>query len=111
MGKTALLDAAVGMARERRIRVFRGTCDVAAQVIPLGALLGALVSAPDAPVDPAGGVPDPALLKVLAGVRDTRSCCSSCAAACARRNWCRSLLSGRTRRAHLHHPGRDSSPR
>ena len=59
MGKTALLDAAVGMARERRIRVFRGTCDVAAQVIPLGALLGALVSAPDAPVDPAGGVPDP----------------------------------------------------
>jgi DNA-binding NarL/FixJ family response regulator len=52
MGKTALLDAAEGMARERGIRVFRGTGDVAAQVIPLGPLLEALVSAPDAPVDP-----------------------------------------------------------
>jgi len=53
MGKTALLDAAAGMARERGIRVFRGTGDVAAQVIPFGPLLEALVSAPDAPVDPA----------------------------------------------------------
>jgi DNA-binding CsgD family transcriptional regulator len=53
MGKTALLDEAEGMARERGIRVFRGTGDVAAQVIPLGPLLDALVSVPDAPVDPA----------------------------------------------------------
>ncbi len=53
MGKTTLLDEAEGMARERGIRVFRGTGDVAAQVIPLGALLDALVSVPDAPVDPA----------------------------------------------------------
>ena len=35
MGKTVLLDAAEGMARERGIRVFRGAGDVAAQVIPL----------------------------------------------------------------------------
>ena len=41
------------MARERGIRVFRGTGGVAAQVIPFGPLLEALVSAPDAPVDPA----------------------------------------------------------
>jgi DNA-binding NarL/FixJ family response regulator len=53
MGKTALLDAADGMARERGIRVFRGTGDIAGQVIPLGPLLEALVSVPDAPVDPA----------------------------------------------------------
>jgi DNA-binding CsgD family transcriptional regulator len=53
MGKTALLDAAEGMAGRRGIRVFRGTGDVAGQVIPLGPLLQALVSVPDAPVDPA----------------------------------------------------------
>lgn len=53
IGKTALLDATEGMARERGIRVFRGTGDAAAQVIPLGPLLEALVSARDAPVDPA----------------------------------------------------------
>jgi hypothetical protein len=53
MGKTALLDAAWGMARDRGIRAFRGTGDVTAQVIPLGPLLEALVAAPDAPVDPA----------------------------------------------------------
>ena len=53
MGKTVLLDAAEGMTRERGIRVFRGAGDVAAQVIPLGPLLEALVSTPDAPVDPA----------------------------------------------------------
>ncbi len=53
MGKTALLDVAEGMARERGIRVFRGTGDIAGQVIPLGPLLEALVSVPDAPVDPA----------------------------------------------------------
>jgi predicted ATPase len=38
---------------ERGVRVFRGTGDVAAQVIPFGPLLEALVSVPDAPVDPA----------------------------------------------------------
>ena len=53
MGKTALLDAAASMARARGIRVFRGTGDVAGQVIPFGPLLEALVSAPGAPVDPA----------------------------------------------------------
>jgi DNA-binding NarL/FixJ family response regulator len=53
IGKTALLDATEAMARERGIRVFRGTGDVAAQVIPFGPLLEALVSAQDAPVDPA----------------------------------------------------------
>jgi DNA-binding NarL/FixJ family response regulator len=53
MGKTALLGAAESMARERGIRVFRGTGDIAGQVVPLGPLLEALVSVPDAPVDPA----------------------------------------------------------
>ncbi|MGH3164319.1 MAG: ATP-binding protein, partial [Trebonia sp.] len=53
MGKTVMLDAAEAMARERDIRVFRGTGHVAGQMIPLGPLLEALVSTPDAPVDPA----------------------------------------------------------
>jgi DNA-binding NarL/FixJ family response regulator len=53
MGKTALLDAAETMATERGIRVFRGGGDAAARVIPFGPLLEALVSAHDAPVDPA----------------------------------------------------------
>jgi DNA-binding NarL/FixJ family response regulator len=53
MGKTALLDAAETMARELGIRVFRGGGDAAARVIPFGPLLEALMSAPDAPVDPA----------------------------------------------------------
>ena len=51
MGKTVLLDAAEGMAAGDGIRVFRGAGDVAAQVIPFGPLLEALMSAPDAPVD------------------------------------------------------------
>ena len=50
LGKTALLDVAEGMSGERGIRVFRGTGDAAAQVIPFGPLLEALVSAHDAPV-------------------------------------------------------------
>jgi DNA-binding NarL/FixJ family response regulator len=53
MGKTALLDAAGHMARERGTRVFRGAGDAAARVIPFGPLFEALVSVPDAPVDPA----------------------------------------------------------
>ncbi len=53
MGKSVLLEATEAMARERGIRVFRGTGDAAAGVIPFGPLLEALVSAPDAPVDPA----------------------------------------------------------
>jgi predicted ATPase len=53
MGKTVLLDAAETMARELGIRVFRGGGDAAARVIPFGPLLEALVSARDAPVDPA----------------------------------------------------------
>ena len=53
MGKTALLDAAASMSGERGIRVLRGAGDAAAQVIPFGPLLEALVSAHDAPVAPA----------------------------------------------------------
>jgi predicted ATPase len=53
MGKTVLLDATEVLARERGITVFRGTGDAAARVIPFGPLLEALVSAHDAPVDPA----------------------------------------------------------
>jgi DNA-binding CsgD family transcriptional regulator len=53
MGKTVLVDAIEDMARERGIRVFRGTGNAAARVIPFGPLLEALVSVPDAPVNPA----------------------------------------------------------
>jgi DNA-binding CsgD family transcriptional regulator len=53
MGKTVLLDETEVLARERGVRVFRGTGDAAARVIPFGPLLEALVSAHDAPVDPA----------------------------------------------------------
>ena len=53
LGKTVLLDAAEVMARERGIRVFRGAGDAAARVIPFGPLFDALLTAPDAPVDPA----------------------------------------------------------
>jgi len=53
MGKSALLDAAEAMAREREIRVLRGAGDAAAQVVPLGPLFEALMSAEDPPVDPA----------------------------------------------------------
>jgi DNA-binding CsgD family transcriptional regulator len=53
MGKSALLAAAESMARERGIRVFHGAGDAAAQVVPLGPLLEALVPPDDPPVDPA----------------------------------------------------------
>jgi DNA-binding NarL/FixJ family response regulator len=53
IGKTVLLDEAEGMAGPRGVRVYRGAGDPAARVIPFGPLLEALVSAPDAPVDPA----------------------------------------------------------
>jgi DNA-binding NarL/FixJ family response regulator len=53
MGKTALLDAVGHLAGGYGIRVFRGTSDAATQAIPLGPLLEALVSAQNAPVDPA----------------------------------------------------------
>jgi len=53
MGKTVLLEATGTLATERGITVFRGRGDAAARVIPFGPLLEALVSAHDAPVDPA----------------------------------------------------------
>jgi DNA-binding NarL/FixJ family response regulator len=53
MGKTALLGAVEASAREQGITVFHGTADPAGRVIPFGPLLEALVSAPDAPIDPA----------------------------------------------------------
>jgi DNA-binding CsgD family transcriptional regulator len=53
LGKTTLLSATEAEARERGITVFHGAGDVAGQVIPFGPLLEALVSTPDAPVDPA----------------------------------------------------------
>jgi len=52
LGKTALLDAAQAMARERGIKVLRGTGNAAGQVIPYGLLLEALVTGPGAPVGP-----------------------------------------------------------
>jgi DNA-binding NarL/FixJ family response regulator len=51
LGKTALADAGEDMARQRGIEVFRGAGGVGAQVIPFGAVLEALMSAPGAPVD------------------------------------------------------------
>jgi DNA-binding NarL/FixJ family response regulator len=53
MGKTAMLRAVEASARELGITVFHGTADPAGRVIPFAPLLEALVSAPDAPVDPA----------------------------------------------------------
>jgi DNA-binding NarL/FixJ family response regulator len=53
LGKTVLLAEAEEMARDLGIRVFRGAGDIAAQVVPLGPLLEALVSTDDPPVDPA----------------------------------------------------------
>jgi predicted ATPase len=53
LGKTVLLDAVEAAARERGITVFHGAGDAAGRVIPFGLLFEALVSAPDAPVDPA----------------------------------------------------------
>jgi DNA-binding CsgD family transcriptional regulator len=52
IGKTALLDAAESMARERQIEVFHAAAGIAVQVIPFGPLLDALMSAPGASIDP-----------------------------------------------------------
>jgi DNA-binding CsgD family transcriptional regulator/tetratricopeptide (TPR) repeat protein len=51
VGKSALLAEAATMADDRGIRVFHGSGDVAAQVVPLGPLLDALVVSNDPPVD------------------------------------------------------------
>lgn len=53
MGKSALLAEAERMGRDLGIRVFRGAGDAAAQVVPLGPLLEALMATDDPPVDPA----------------------------------------------------------
>ena len=53
VGKSALLAEAATMAGDRGIRVFHGSGDVAAQVVPLGPLLDALVVSNDPPVDAA----------------------------------------------------------
>jgi DNA-binding CsgD family transcriptional regulator len=52
VGKSALLAEAETMAQDIKIRVFHGSGDIAAQVIPLGPLLDALVVTDDPPVDP-----------------------------------------------------------
>jgi DNA-binding CsgD family transcriptional regulator len=52
MGKSSLLAEAARMARARGIAVYGGAGDAAAQVVPLGPLLEALVSSADPPVDP-----------------------------------------------------------
>jgi DNA-binding CsgD family transcriptional regulator len=51
VGKSALLAEAATMAGDRAIRVFHGSGDVAAQVVPLGPLLDALVVSNNPPVD------------------------------------------------------------
>jgi DNA-binding NarL/FixJ family response regulator len=53
IGKTALLAEAASMAADRGIRVFCGGGDPAARAVPLGAILDALVSTDDPPVNPA----------------------------------------------------------
>jgi predicted ATPase len=52
-GKTTLLSEAASLAPDKGVRVFCGGGDPAARAVPLGAILDALVSAEDAPVDPA----------------------------------------------------------
>jgi DNA-binding NarL/FixJ family response regulator len=52
-GKTTLLAEAARLAGDRGIRVFCGGGDPAARAVPLGAILDALVSAEDPPVDTA----------------------------------------------------------
>jgi DNA-binding NarL/FixJ family response regulator len=51
MGKSSLLAAAAAMAAARDISIYTGAGDAAAQVVPLGPLLEALVSSADPPVD------------------------------------------------------------
>ena len=52
-GKTTLLAEAASLAADGGIPVFCGGGDPAARAVPLGAILDALVSADDPPVDPA----------------------------------------------------------
>lgn len=65
MGKSALLAAGARLAAERGIRVLSGAGDPAAQVVPLGPLLEALVLANDPLVDPG-------VLRELSGSPDQR---------------------------------------
>src|SRR5271168_904256 len=51
MGKSSLLAAAAAMAAARGIPIYAGAGDAAAQVVPFGPLLEALVSSADPPVD------------------------------------------------------------
>jgi len=53
MGKTTLLAEAASLAADGGILMFCGGGDPAARAVPLGAILDALVSADDPPVDPA----------------------------------------------------------
>ena len=53
VGKTTLLAEAASLAADGGILVFRGGGDPAARAVPLGAILDALVSTDDPPVDPA----------------------------------------------------------
>ena len=53
VGKTTLLAEAASLAADGGIRAFCGGGDPAARVVPLGAILEALVSTDDPPVDPA----------------------------------------------------------
>jgi AAA ATPase domain len=53
VGKTALLAEAASLAADAGIGVFCGGGDRAARAVPLGAILDALVSTDDPPVDPA----------------------------------------------------------
>ena len=52
IGKTTLLGEAAGLAADGGILVLRGGGDPAARAVPLGAILDALVSMDDPPVDP-----------------------------------------------------------
>jgi len=52
-GKTTLLAEAASLAADGGILVFCGGADPAARAVPLGAILDALVSTDDPPVDPA----------------------------------------------------------
>ena len=52
IGKTTLLGEAAGLAADGGILVLRGGGDPAARAVPLGAILDALVSTDDPPVDP-----------------------------------------------------------
>jgi DNA-binding CsgD family transcriptional regulator len=52
MGKSALLAQVRAMAAEQGMRVFQGAGDAVGQVVPLGPLLEALVSADDPVIDP-----------------------------------------------------------